>query len=728
MLNPSADREVNHNYRLSTEKARQWWDSQGFESRKNIVIESDAVINDDELVEDQTVADIADQDYDELPDVTKQEVDSQIDDEEDVEEIFDIEGEEYLQCSKCDDMFTSNEDYDIHKSVDHGEEPEDFEESEETYQLTMHPELTRESLKEANDLLRETKPTQLYSGYDKTGGVQSSVMPYNVPSVATGKYNDNPNEFFYSNKIFRAGSSSLRTSSLGENVNDEIKYDGFGNVDMEDGFSQGQWDELDADMDSMDKQDEKIKKWREQGLTDDEIRVKLQNGESKASESSDTCPNCGSDKTGSVADKWGYISGWQDNYCDNCGKHFNADGTSMGESKVKAREWELPAELQGLIPNSGSVSDPDLEELRKAMNTYYEVSNNGGGNWYDGADGDTKSLMQNYNLSDTERLEAFHVDNNENQYDGYGNDIEIDTDEEDRLMRSSMSELETIINQLIEKAKGKINQNNWNLYESKASEVSDLDKEGIFKLLSEMYEDYNRDNGSGISVGGYGFIYVEREFPHLTKKEINKTIDDWHNTYSFGESKASEDQHTDSWDEKYGQDLCPICKDSGNCNSMVFHAKLWNDVKEKSDESLKADWDDSVYEEKYTWLKDLGVDDAFKYSNMTLYELPEEVWQKVNEDYVQGFKQMTGESYKPDQQNAVETVEDKIISRKLDGTPVGQIARELVLWNNFSEENATKIVGEVEPSDNDMVANTLFNKRYSECNESEIQEMELYDA
>ena len=38
-------------------------------------------------------------------------------------------------------------------------------------------------------------------------------------------------------------------------------------------------------MDSMNKQDEKIKKWREQGLTDDEIRVKLQNGESKASES-----------------------------------------------------------------------------------------------------------------------------------------------------------------------------------------------------------------------------------------------------------------------------------------------------------------------------------------------------------------------------------------------------------------------------------------------------------
>ena len=351
MLNPSADREVNNNYRLSTEKARQWWASQGFESRKNIVIESDAVINDDELVEDQTVADIADKDYDNLPDVTKQEVDAQIDDEEDVEEIFDVEGEEYLQCSTCDDMFTSNEDYEFHKSIDHGEEPEDFEESEETYQLTMHPELTRESLREANNLLTETEERQLYSGYDKNGDVQSSVMPYNVPSVATGKYNDNPNEFFYSNKIFRAGSSSLRTSSLGENVNDEIKYDGFGNIDMEDGFSQGQWDELDADMDSMNKQDEKIKEWREQGLTDDEIRVKLQNGESRASEGSIECPSCegiGYFSTTAKCERCdgkGTISDWERNDPETgepvpVGYSWTPDGAVKNESKASEKDHD----------------------------------------------------------------------------------------------------------------------------------------------------------------------------------------------------------------------------------------------------------------------------------------------------------------------------------------------------------------------------------------------------
>jgi len=216
MLNPSADRDVNNIYQLSTEKARQWWNNQAFESRKNIVIESDAVINEDELIEDQTIADIADKEYDDLPDITKQEVELQVEDEEDMEELFEVKDDEYLKCSICEEIFTTNEDYELHKSVDHGEEPEDFEESEETYQLTMHPELTRESLRKANNLLTETEERQIYSGYDKNGDVQSSIMPYNLPPVATGKYNDNPNEFFYSNKIFRAGSSTERTSSLGE--------------------------------------------------------------------------------------------------------------------------------------------------------------------------------------------------------------------------------------------------------------------------------------------------------------------------------------------------------------------------------------------------------------------------------------------------------------------------------------------------------------------------------
>ena len=76
----------------------------------------------------------------------------------------------------------------------------------------------------------------------------------------------------------------------------------------------------------------------------------------------------------------------------------------------------------------------------------------------------------------------------------------------------------------------------------------------------------------------------------------------------------------------------------------------------------------------------------------------------------------------------LETAEEKIISRKLDNVPVGQIARELVLWDNMSEDEAEKLVSETEPSDDDMSAKSLFNKKYSELNENELEEMELYDV
>lgn len=171
--------------------------------------------------------------------------------------------------------------------------------------------------------------------------------------------------------------------------------------------------------------------------------------------------------------------------------------------------------------------------------------------------------------------------------------------------------------------------------------------------------------------------------------------------------------------QEYFEDQCDAC---GGKGTITWTSTVGGD------ESLKSDWDESNYEEKYAWLKDLGVEDGYKYANLTLYELPEQIWKLVNEDYVQGFKQLVAESYKPDQKDTVETAEEKIISRKLDNVPVGQIARELVLWDNMSEDEAEKMVSETEPSDNDMSAKSLFNKKYSELNENELEEMELYDV
>jgi hypothetical protein len=656
MLNPSAEREVNNNYKLSTEKARQWWNNQAFESRKNIVIESDAVINDDQEVEDQMVADIADSDYDNLPDITQQEIDSKIDDEEDIEQIFNLEGESYLQCSKCDDLFTSNEDYDLHKDVDHGEEPEDFEESDETYKLAMNPDLTREALREANSLLTETEERQLYGGYDKNGEIQSSVMPYNLPPVATGKYNDNPNSFFYSNKIFRAGDSSLRTSSL-------------------------------------------------------------------------------------------------------------------GEARAKAREWQLPAELQGLIPDSGSVNDPDLEELRKAMNTYYEVSNNGGGNWYEGADADTTSLMRNYNLSNTERLEAFHVDNHENPYDEDGYDIEIDQNEEDRLMNSSLSELESLINQLIEKAKGKRNENNWNAWESKASESNldftdymTIDEDDIatcdlcgmrYDMLgtshqklkghldtvhgivteakisskripkADLYqggqkvgiiEDYNpRQHEGYVTLDGIGI----KEFgalpsaytAYLNGEKIPNKWDNQvdYNASFFGESGEDDYEERPEWEWLTNKSPAPEV----DYDQVEYEDDGVSDISVPNTEPKGEDKNEFLDDVDYTG-------EAVNYVYPTKATESTKSYITESEPYE--------EEYEEFENSDEELIEETISIRKLTGYSDNSIAQELHINYGVSHEEALEKVYSVEVSTNDRVAQTFFGKMYKECTESEKDELRMYSG
>ena len=73
-----------------------------------------------------------------------------------------------------------------------------------------------------------------------------------------------------------------------------------------------------------------------------------------------------------------------------------------------------------------------------------------------------------------------------------------------------------------------------------------------------------------------------------------------------------------------------------------------------------------------------------------------------------------------------ETVDEVIYNRKLNGYHEDKIARELFINHGLEYEDAISKIRGVEVSDDDRVANTLFGKRLSECNQAEIGEMRLY--
>jgi len=691
MLNPSAERELTENYRLSTEKARQWWNNQAFESRKNIVIESDAVINDDQEVEDQIVADVADSDYDELPDETKQEIDSQIDEEEDIEEIFEVQGEEYLQCSKCDDLFTSNEDHDIHKSVDHGEEPEDFEESEETYQLTMNPDLTREALREANSLLTETEEKELYGGYDKTGKIQSSVMPYNVPAKATGKYNDNPNEFFYSNKIFRNGSSTERNSALGESKANEDGYttkddpaicpncnsDSFGYImngqryEFEDVQSNG-----------------KVKCDSCGGEFTPRELVTIADGyytEAKASEEFDI----------SKYYKEIVEDGWMDYQCNSCGKKFDPDD-GYGDQKDYG---VLIQELKDHQINHKFVYESKASEWGVNTNDLW------GGNMSEdqAAMADGLADLQSMDKRFCKICGAEDYEHRSQHPSNWG-----DMSHAGNPDMGNQSNFGQITDHVFVLDYNRLN-------ESKATEVpiSDSDTNGLVWTCPKCSQQINYDTVMNKKLISYHL----RSMHGLSDEQvINLLQKDFQNDWEIqrilmsGESKASEDDYEEraEWNWLTNKDPAPEVdygqvdyEDDGVSDISVPNAEPKDDKNEFLDDvDIKLEEVNFVYPTK---------------SN------------ESTKSYITESEPFD-EEYEEFEDSDEEIIEETISIRKLTGYSDNSIAQELHINYGVSHEEALEKVYSVEVSTNDKVAQTFFGKMYKECTESEKDELRMYSG
>ena len=691
MLNPSAESELTENYRLSTEKARQWWNNQAFESRKNIVIESDAVINDDQEVEDQIVADVADSDYDELPDETKQEIDSQIDEEEDIEEIFEVQGEEYLQCSKCDDLFTSNEDHDIHKSVDHGEEPEDFEESEETYQLTMNPDLTREALREANSLLTETEEKELYGGYDKTGKIQSSVMPYNVPAKATGKYNDNPNEFFYSNKIFRNGSSTERNSALGESKANEDGYttkddpaicpncnsDSFGYImngqryEFEDVQSNG-----------------KVKCDSCGGEFTPRELVTIADGyytEAKASEEFDI----------SKYYKEIVEDGWMDYQCNSCGKKFDPDD-GYGDQKDYG---VLIQELKDHQINHKFVYESKASEWGVNTNDLW------GGNMSEdqAAMADGLADLQSMDKRFCKICGAEDYEHRSQHPSNWG-----DMSHAGNPDMGNQSNFGQITDHVFVLDYNRLN-------ESKATEVpiSDSDTNGLVWTCPKCSQQINYDTVMNKKLISYHL----RSMHGLSDEQvINLLQKDFQNDWEIqrilmsGESKASEDDYEEraEWNWLTNKDPAPEVdygqvdyEDDGVSDISVPNAEPKDDKNEFLDDvDIKLEEVNFVYPTK---------------SN------------ESTKSYITESEPFD-EEYEEFEDSDEEIIEETISIRKLTGYSDNSIAQELHINYGVSHEEALEKVYSVEVSTNDKVAQTFFGKMYKECTESEKDELRMYSG
>lgn len=126
---------------------------------------------------------------------------------------FAVSKEVFIECDRCDQEFLTEEDFDMHKELDHGdlENAEEEEEADDILANMRDPEISLEAFKEARRLLTETDEGDLHRNVYFNGDKfpQPTVTE---PDDIKGKkgYDDNPNKGLYDNKIFKKGKASSR--------------------------------------------------------------------------------------------------------------------------------------------------------------------------------------------------------------------------------------------------------------------------------------------------------------------------------------------------------------------------------------------------------------------------------------------------------------------------------------------------------------------------------------
>jgi len=114
--------------------------------------------------------------------------------------VYEVEGDSRYKCKDCEETFTAEEDFRVHRKVNHDNEESETE-SREAYSRSLYidPDLTKDNLKWARQILRGESARQTFP--------QNDAPTVTEPKLPKGKkgYDDNPNHYFYDNKLFKRG-------------------------------------------------------------------------------------------------------------------------------------------------------------------------------------------------------------------------------------------------------------------------------------------------------------------------------------------------------------------------------------------------------------------------------------------------------------------------------------------------------------------------------------------
>jgi hypothetical protein len=324
---------------------------------------------------------------------------------------------------------------------------------------------------------------------------------------------------------------------------------------------------------------------------------------------------------------------------------------------------------------------------------------------------------------------------------------------------------------LIEKAKGKRNDNNWNSWESKASEtwmdhfervegLKHWDSGTKNNIFSCNYCGYNFDTNANTtddlmhhikskhditeSKANEGLVYArifnfeaeiqlvaEGKNKELTEEEALRIKNQYNmktiyatatsnrgysgyvdeSEFGIGEAKASEDDYEErpEWDWLTNKSPAPEV----DYDQVEYEDDGVSDISVPNTEPKGED-------------KNKFLDDIDYTGESIDYVYPTKATESTK-SYITESEPFE-EEYEEFEDSDDEIIEETIAQRKLTGYNDDSIARELHINYGVSHEEALEKVYSIEVSTNDRVSQTFFGKMYKECTESEKDELRMYSG
>lgn len=147
---------------------------------------------------------------------------------------------------------------------------------------------------------------------------------------------------------------------------------------------------------------------------------------------------------------------------------------------------------------------------------------------------------------------------------------------------------------------------------------------------------------------------------------------------------------------------------------------------ETESESVKYDPDGSVEFQGKETILDIPALEGVDFGFESYDEYPTKANESIEKSYVTETYSGIVDEYNRFTASESDDVNELVTSRKMQGYGSESIAKELVMEYGVSKEDALERVYSIEVSVNDQIANTFFQKRYSECSPSEKKELSLY--